>query len=139
MKLNDKITLITDYDNKYFKMSVEDIGNVTQENKFYLLKKLRSFLADISGGEYLVIFGCYIKYPLAMMVKYNRDKFILIEPESSSWGSENERLAIFDNLKRRDIDDHLVVALEFYNKTVLGLNEPKCLEIKPIYEEKWKN
>lgn len=132
MKINDKITLITDYDNKYFKMSVEDIENVTQENKFYLLKKLRSFLADISGGEYLVNFGCYIKYPLAMMVKYNRDKFILIEPESSSWGSENERLAIFDNLKRRDIDDHLVVALEFYNKTVLGLNEPKCLEIKPI-------
>lgn len=134
MRIDEKVNLITDYDNKYFKMEIPDISLLTQGNKFYLLKKLRSFIADISGGEYLVDFGCEKKYPLAMLIKYNRDKFIIIEPEHSAWSRNDnaDKLAIFDNLERRDIDDHLIVAMEFYNKTVLGMNETKCLEIKPI-------
>lgn len=135
MNLDEKVTLITDYDNKYFRMEIRDINELPQRSKFYLLKKLRSFLADISGGEYVVDFGCEMQYPLSMLIKYNRDKFIIIEPEHSSWGKNKKddgRLSIFDNLERRDIDDHLVVAMEFYNKTVLGMNDTKCLEIKPI-------
>lgn len=134
MNLDEKVTLVMDNDNKYFRMEIKDIQTLSQRYKFYLLKKLRSFLADISGGEYIVDFGCYEQYPLTMLIKYNRDKFILIEPEHSSWSrnNSNDKLAVFDNLERRDIDDHLVVAMEFYNKTVLGMNDIKCLEIKPI-------
>lgn len=134
MNLDEKVTLVMDNDNKYFRMEIQDIQTLSQRCKFYLLKKLRSFLADISGGEYIVDFGCYKQYPLTMLIKYNRDKFILIEPEHSSWSrnNSNDKLAVFDNLERRDIDDHLVVAMEFYNKTVLGMNDTKCLEIKPI-------
>ena len=45
MNLDEKVTLITDYDNKYFRMEIRDINELPQRSKFYLLKKLRSFLA----------------------------------------------------------------------------------------------